>query len=152
MNDRQATFDIIHMRNHRYDPTAFEWEQAWACGVIEAWLASCEDTTATAVGTALADAGASLIGGVMHGNHLLGAETIRGKALEHSQADAPKGDIEASTRNWRREQDPALRLNYPYYKEKDTNAHHIHFCREPAVVAAREKNAVCLQQRYTNTN
>ena len=28
MNGRQPTFDIVHLRNHRYDPTAFEWEQA----------------------------------------------------------------------------------------------------------------------------
>ena len=102
MNDRQPTFGIIHMRNNRYDPAAFEWEHAWTCEVIEACLASCEDTTATAVATTLTGAGAPLNGGVRHRNHLLGAEIIREKALEHSQADAPKGDIEASIRNWRR--------------------------------------------------
>ena len=82
MNGQQLTFDIIHMRNHRYDPAVFEWEQAWACEVIESWLA-----------TAITGAGVPLNGVVRHGNHLLGAETIREKALEHSQAGVPKGDI-----------------------------------------------------------
>ena len=38
MNDRQPTSGIMHMRNHRYDPTAFEWEQAWTCEVIDRGL------------------------------------------------------------------------------------------------------------------
>ena len=146
MNGRQPTFDIIHMKNHRYDPAAFEWEQACTCGVIEAWLASCEDTTAAAVAIALTDAGVSLIGGVMHGNHLFGAETIREKALEHSQAGVPKGDIEAPIRNKRREQDLALRLNCPHCKKKDTDAHYMHSHREPTLVAARKNAAVCSLQ------
>ena len=116
------------------------------------WLASCEDTTAAPVGTALSDAGAPLIGEVMHGNHLFGAETIRGKALEHSQTDVPKGDIVVLISNWRREKDLALRLNCPSCKEKYTNAHYMHFCREPTVVAARKNTAVCSRQRYTNAN
>ena len=66
MNDRESTFDILHMSNHRYDPTAFEWEQAWACEVIGAWLAPCEDVTTATVGTALPDAGVSHIGEVVH--------------------------------------------------------------------------------------
>ena len=101
MNGRQPTFDVIHVRNHRYDPAAFKWEQAWTCEVIGAWMASCEDETATAVGAALSDAGVSCVGEVMQGNHLFGAETIRVKTLERSQADVPKDDIEASIRKWR---------------------------------------------------
>ena len=62
------------------------------------------------------------------------------KNVEHSQADVPIGDKEASIRNWRREQDLAQRLNCPYCKEKYTNAHYMHFCREPTVVAARRKH------------
>ena len=147
MNGRQPTFDIIHMRNHRHDPTAFEWVQAWTCEVIGAWLASCEDETAAAAGTALSDAGVSHISEVMHGGHLFGAETIREKTLEHSQADVPKDDIEASIKQWMREQDLALMLNCPYCKEKDTNAHYMHHCREQ-----EENTAVCSLQRYTNAN
>ena len=43
--------------NHRYDPVAFEGENKWTWGMIKEWLASGEDTTATAVAAALADAG-----------------------------------------------------------------------------------------------
>ena len=90
VNGRQPTFDIIHMRNHRYNPTAFEWEQAWTCEVIGAWLVSGEDETATAVGAALSDAGVSYAGEVIRGDHLFGVETIREKTLECSPTDIPK--------------------------------------------------------------
>ena len=33
-----------------------------------------------------------------------------------------------------------MRLNCPYCKEKDTNAHYMHFYREPTVVATRRKH------------
>ena len=33
-----------------------------------------------------------------------------------------------------------MRLNCPYCKGKDTNAHYLHFHREPTVVAARRKH------------
>ena len=127
MNGRQPTFDITHMRNHRYDPASFKWEQAWTCEVIEAWLPSREDTTVTAMATAITGAGVPFNGGVGNGSHLLRAETIREKSLEHSQTDVPKGDIEASIRNWRREQDLALRLNCPYCQKNPQR--YMNFCR-----------------------
>ena len=67
--------------------------------VIEAWLASCEDTTATTVATALTGTGVPLNGEIGNERHLLGTETIRENNLAHSQADVPTGDIEASIRN-----------------------------------------------------
>ena len=95
---------------------------------------------ATAVATALPDAGVSCVSEVMQGSRPVGAETIRAKTLAHSQADVPREHIEAPIRKWREATDLAVRLNCSYCKEKDTNAHHLHFCREPIVLAARRKH------------
>ena len=124
------------MRNHRYDPMAFESEQACACEMIDAWLASCGDEVAIAIATALSDAGVSCVSEVMQGSRPFEAETIRAKTLALSQADVPQKNIGASIRKWRGATDLAVRLNCPYCKEKDKNAHYPHFYREPTVVAA----------------
>ena len=140
MNDRQPTFDVVHMQNHRYDPMAFASEQAWTCEVIGAWLASCEDEVATAVATALSDSGVSCLSEVMQESRPFGAETIRAETIAHSQAGVIRKDIEASIKKWRGATDLAVRLNCPCRKEKDTNAHYLRFDREPTVAAARRKH------------
>ena len=140
MNDRQPTFDVVHMQNHRYDPMAFASEQAWTCEVIGAWLASYEDEVATAIATALSDTGVSCVSEVIQGSRPFGAETTRAKTLALRQAGALRKDIYASIRKWRGTTDLAVRLNCPYCKEKDTHAHYLHFYRGPTVVAARRKH------------
>ena len=140
VNGWQPTFDVVHMRNHRYDPMAFASEQACTCEIIDTWLVSCEDEVATAVAAALSDTGVSCVSEDMQGSRPFGAETIRAKTPARSQADVPRKDIVAPNRKWRGATDLALRLNYPYCKEKDTNAHYLHLCGEPTVVAARRKH------------
>ena len=54
---RYPTFDVAHLRNHRYSPMVFASEQAWTREVIDTWLVSCEEEMATTVATALSDAG-----------------------------------------------------------------------------------------------
>ena len=76
----------------------------------------------------------------MQGIRPFGAETIRAKTLAISRAYVPLKDIEASIRKWRGATGLVVRLNCPYYKEKDTNAHYLQFCRGHTVAAAREKH------------
>lgn len=95
---------------------------------------------ATTVATALLDTGAAGVSAVLWGDHPIGAEAIRDATLARSQTDAPRKHIEASLRKWRVNADLATTLDCPYCKELDTNAHYLHFCTEPTVVAARQKH------------
>ena len=137
VNIRSPNLRHIHLRNHRYDPTALESEQARARGVINTWMASYEDDAATAVATALSDAGASGVSAILEGNRPIGAEALHSATLAHSQTDVPWEHIESSLRKWRVDTDLATRLNCPYCKGWDTNAHYLHFCTDPTVAAAR---------------
>ena len=96
MNSRYPTFDILHQRNHRYDPATLESEQAWAREVIGAWVASSEDDVATAVAKAHSDADVVGASAILRGNHPVGAKAIIVATLVHSQTNVPSEHIEAS--------------------------------------------------------
>ena len=95
---------------------------------------------ANAVEKALSDTGMAGIGTTLRGGCPAGAKAIHGLALRLSQTYVQWEHIEASLQTWREETDLALRPNYLYYKDPDTDTHSMHFHREPAVVATRKKH------------
>ena len=143
---------LLYARRARERAQQFTSKRTCTCGVIDAWLASCEDEVVTTIAKALSDAEVPCISEIMRGSHPVGAKAIRAKTIAHSKTDFPWEHIEASLKKWRRDTDLAVRLNCPYYKEKDTDAHYLHFCREPTVVAARKNSSGCSLRRHPPVN
>ena len=70
----------------------------------------------------------------------MNADEVCEGILQSNQTEIPEELVMTSLRDWRVKEDLDTRLNCPHCKERDDNDHSMSFCREPTVVAAREKH------------
>ena len=70
MNGRRLTYDIAHLRDHRYDPSGLATETTWTAQTVDAWLAADDDGVAAGMSQLLTQDGVGSITEVLKGGKL----------------------------------------------------------------------------------